>query len=169
MNADVSELRNFAARLAACATGSFKAEIAECMDALGQKFLTYVQEEIIARNVVYMRRLLGSFYKGGKDNIFEIGDGGLSLEIGTNVEYAKYVEDGHAQEIGRFIPGVWNGDKFTFIKGAKDKGITTGMVLKAEWVPGKHYFMAAWWRWVYEKDELIKPHVLAWLRDMLGG
>ena len=48
--------------------------------------------------------------------------------------YAQYVNYGLPQEPGRFIPGVWNGDKFEYIPGHK-----FGMVLKADYVEGKHF------------------------------
>ena len=55
--------------------------------------------------------------------------------IGTNVEYAKWVNDGHRQQPGRFIPGYWEGNHFRYSPGAK-----SGMVLKASFVAGSHYF-----------------------------
>ena len=48
------------------------------------------------------------------------------------MEYASYVEYGHRQRPGRFIPGYWEGNQFIYQKGAKE-----GMVLKAGWVKGK--------------------------------
>ena len=93
------------------------------------------EDEIIRLKAVDTRLLLNSFHKGSADNVYEINEGDLSLEIGTNVQYAKWVNDGHKQKPGRFIPGEWNGDgKFRYIPGAK-----TGMVLKANYVEGKHY------------------------------
>ena len=48
--------------------------------------------------------------------------------------YAEWVNYGHSQQPGRFIPGVWKGDKFEYIPDHK-----TGMVLKASHVEGKHF------------------------------
>ena len=48
--------------------------------------------------------------------------------------YAEWVNYGHPQQPGRFIPGVWKGDKFKYIPDNK-----TGMVLKASYVEGKHF------------------------------
>lgn len=33
-------------------------------------------------------------------------DGTLTLYLGSNVEYAPYVELGHAQEVGRYVPAI---------------------------------------------------------------
>ena len=57
------------------------------------------------------------------------------MEIGTRVEYARWVNDGHSQQPGRFIPGVWSGDRFIYTPGAD-----SGMVLKASFVEGSHFF-----------------------------
>ena len=48
--------------------------------------------------------------------------------------YAKWVNYGHPQQPGRFIPGHWNGDRFEYEPDAK-----VGMVLKASYVEGQHF------------------------------
>lgn len=70
---------------------------------------------------------------------------------------AKYVGDvnyGHSQRPGRFIPGVWQGDKFRYKKGAK-----TGMVLKASHVKGQHFIEKAINQVVPRKDEHFKKAI----------
>ena len=57
-----------------------------------------------------------------------------SRTVQSPAEYAGYVNYGHPQEPGRFIPGVWDGDKFEYIPGHK-----TGMVLKESFVEGQHF------------------------------
>lgn len=116
-----------------------KREVAEWLDASGMQFLEEVQNQIISMGIVDTRRLLNSFDKGGDGNIWNIKNGGLTLEIGTNVEYALYVNDGHMTNPNgvetRFVPGEWNGDTFEYKRGAK-----TGMVLKQQWVDGRPYW-----------------------------
>ena len=48
--------------------------------------------------------------------------------------YAAWVNYGHPQTPGRFIPGEWKGDKFRYKPRAK-----TGMVLKKSSVKGRHF------------------------------
>jgi hypothetical protein len=88
------------------------------------------------------RLLLASFHEGADGNVWEISDAGLTLEVGTNVSYAAYVNDGHwTNPKGvetRFVPGRWEGDRFIYQPGAK-----SGMVLKQHWVEGKHYWESA--------------------------
>lgn len=105
------------------------------LEEAGNEFLAIVQEEIMNANHVDTRLMLDSFHRGSGYNVFELDLGGLTLTVGTRVGYAKWVNDGHGQKAGRFIPGLWSGDKFQYIPGAK-----TGMVLKASIVHGSGFF-----------------------------
>ncbi|MCD7810369.1 MAG: HK97 gp10 family phage protein [Ruminococcus sp.] len=139
---DLSGFSDFFARLRQAASGDFRKELEGFMQALGTEFLRVVEDEIIRRKVIDTRLLLASFHEGGDGNVWEMSNDGLTLEVGTNVEYASYVNDGHwTNPKGvdrRFVPGVWNGDKFQYVPGAK-----TGMMLKQHWVEGTHYFDSA--------------------------
>lgn len=131
---DVSELEEFARRCEAAAA-DLKPYAGEVLKEAGDEFLDIVQEQIQSADNVDMGKLLASFTKGGAGNVYQLDLGGLVLTIGTSVEYAKYVNYGHKQKPGRFVPGVWEGKHFRYIPGAK-----TGMVLKASFVTGSHFF-----------------------------
>lgn len=60
------------------------------------------------------------------------------IRIQSPAKYAGYVNYGHSQQPGRFIPGTWQGDKFRYKPGAK-----TGMVLKQPYVRGRHFVEAS--------------------------
>ncbi|EEM68486.1 hypothetical protein bthur0009_54820 [Bacillus thuringiensis serovar andalousiensis BGSC 4AW1] len=62
--------------------------VALWLEASGFQFLEEVQNQIISLAVVDTRRLLNSFTKSDSNNIWRSSDGGLVLEVGTNVEYA---------------------------------------------------------------------------------
>lgn len=136
---DASDFWRFFERLGKAAKGDFKREINTFLESLGMEFLRVLQDEIERREVMDSRLLLASFEKGGEDNVWVLNEGDLSLEVGTNVKYAKWVNDGHFQEPGRFIPGYWQGSgpgsRFIYSPGAD-----TGMVLKANYVKGKKYW-----------------------------
>lgn len=117
------------------AAAALKPEAADALEELGEKFLDLVCDEIQAAQNVDTRLLLSSFHKGSANNIWELNEGALTLTVGTAVEYAKWVNDGHNQRPGRFVPGTWGGGKFQYIPGAK-----TGMVLKASYVAGSGFF-----------------------------
>lgn len=55
------------------------------------------------------------------------------ITIINNLVYASYVEFGHRQQPGRFIPGYWESDRFIY-----DPEAEGGMVLKKAWVPGRY-------------------------------
>lgn len=131
---DVSQLENFA-RQCEAAAADLKPYAGQVLDEVGEKFLDIVQAAIQGAGNVDKGKLLASFAKGGGGNIYVLNTGGLTLTIGTNVEYAKWVNDGHRQKPGRFVPGVWEGNHFRYVPGAK-----TGMVLKASFVQGSHFF-----------------------------
>ena len=56
------------------------------------------------------------------------------VHIRSPAFYAGYVNYGHSQQPGRFIPGSWSGGKFRYNPKSK-----TGMVLKASHVSGQHF------------------------------
>ena len=131
---DVRELEEFA-RKAEAAAQDIKPYAAKTLEQIGDEFLKMVQSNIQAAGNVDFGKLLGSFSKGGNGNIFRLDTGSLTLTIGTSIYYAKWVNKGHKQQPGRFVPGVWEGKHFRYIPGAK-----TGMVLKASFVKGSHFF-----------------------------
>lgn len=137
---DCSELEQFISQVEAAGNGEFKKAVQNFLIELGYKFLEIVQEQIIEKNVMDTRLLLTSFQKGSEGNIWKLKSGGMSLEIGTNVKYASYVNDGHwtvkKGEKQRWVPGRWkeNG-KFEYDPKAK-----TGMLLKQNWIKETKYW-----------------------------
>ena len=77
--------------------------------------------------------ITGNLHDSIQSNISRKGMS-ATIEAWTATEYAGWVNDGHDQEPGRFIPGHWKGDRFIYEPGAK-----TGMVLKRSHVNGIHF------------------------------
>ena len=137
---DTTELRRFIERLNQAGRGKeFEKELSRFLDAIAVEFLSYVHDFIIQAGSVDTRLLLNSFQKSGEGNVFIAQEGGLQIEVGTNVEYASFVNDGHwLNPRGvdmRWVPGEWQGERFIYQPGAK-----TGMLLKQKWIEGSHYF-----------------------------
>lgn len=137
---DATELRRFVERLNQAGRGKeFEKELSRFLDAIAVEFLSYVQDFIIQAGSVDTRLLLNSFQKSGEGSVFIAQEGGLQIEVGTNVEYASFVNDGHwLNPRGvdmRWVPGEWKGERFIYQPGAK-----TGMLLKQKWIEGSHYF-----------------------------
>lgn len=155
---DTSELDMFAERLSRAAA-DLKPFAVEVLQDEGEDFLDIVQDAIMAAGNVDTRLLLTSFTRGSGNGIWMLDAGALTLEIGTSVEYAKWVNDGHKQRPGRFIPGVFNGNGvFRYVPGAK-----SGMVLKASFVAGSHFFDKAVEAFAGYWGETTKAAFEAWL------
>lgn len=125
--------------------GGFKKALNTFLEGIGLEFLKVIQDEIKRKKIVDTRLLLGSFHKGHEKGVWEHSEGGLTLVVGTNVEYAKYVNDGHwtceKGEAMRFVPGDVTTDasgkviSFEYNKSAK-----TGIMLKQRYIEGRHYW-----------------------------
>ena len=157
------DLESFLARIRQASRGDFEKEMKLFLESLGTEFLRLVQDEIIRRDVTDTRLLLHSFTQGDKDNVWISSNNGLTLEVGTNLEYAAFVNDGHwtckKGEKSRFVPGTWQGDHFIYNKNAD-----TGMVLKQQWVEGAKYWEEALRLFEYMYPELLAKKFDKWLR-----
>ena len=164
---DLSQLGDFIRLLDQAGHGRFKKDLVQFLEGLGNEFLRIVEDEIIRKNALDTRLLLNSFHKGSPENVWIAKDGGLSLEVGTNVEYASYVNDGHWTNpkgvATRWVPGYWTGDRFVYSPNAK-----TGMLLKQKWVEGKHYWESA----IRIMDKMIprfvEKKINDWLKSYFG-
>lgn len=160
---DISGIKELAQKFKSAAHDDFHKELETYIDGIGEEFLRVAQEEIIRRNVMDSRNLLNSFSKGAEGNIWDANAGALTIEVGTNVYYAPYVEYGHSQQPGRFVPGAWSGGSFVYQPGAK-----TGMVLKASFVPGRHYFQGAITAFESIYTKSLEAKFSAWLNSYFG-
>lgn len=142
MSFDIEGLDRFMSLLEEAGNGGFKKVISEWLEAMGMEFLDIIQDEIIRTETVDTRRLLNSFQKGDSDNVWNISSGSLNLEVGTNVEYASYRNDGHHTidpKKGldrRWVPGRWSGSRFVYDSSERN----SGMSLKMQWVNGTGYW-----------------------------
>lgn len=166
-NFDMSDVRSFFEKMQKAARGDLHKELESYLEAIGADFLDVVQDEIVRREVTDTRLLLHSFERGDPNNVWTISDGGLTLEVGTMVSYASFVEDGHWTNpkgvSKRFVPGRWEGERFIY-----DPGASTGMVLKQQWVEGRHYFESACR--IYEKifQKSLESKLQQWLTSYFG-
>ena len=159
---DCRGLDDFLKQCEKASKGGFKAEMELWLEALGFEFLDIIQDEIIRAGVVDTRLLLNSFKKGDKENVWEMNYNGLSLEIGTKVEYATYVNDGHWLNPNgvsrRFVPGYWSGHSFVY-----DRNAPGGMMLKQRFIEGYHYIESA--TYIFERvfEQSFQRKLEEWL------
>lgn len=146
------EIKSFFDKCTIAGGGEFKRQLASFLEELGERFLDIICDEIVRRGAVDTGRLLGSFQKDS--SVWVLSQGALTLEIGTDVEYAQFVNDGHwtcpSGEKMRFIHGYWSGGRFIY-----DANSDTGMMLKQKWVQGVHF----WESGLKIVDEMI-PHLV---------
>lgn len=165
---DMSDFKKFFGSVERAAKGDFRKEFENFLEAVGNEFLRVLQDEIIRRNVLDTRLLLASFEKGSTGNVWSIEEGGLTLEVGTNVSYASYVNDGHWTNTKgvarRWVPGYWSGDRFIYDPSAK-----TGMLLKQKWVEGAHYWESALRIIDRIYPEALERKLQEWLDSYFGG
>ena len=102
------DMKQFFGKCNSAGNSDFKKALSVFVQGLGLEFLRVIQDEIIRLKVIDTRLLLSSFHIGDNGNS-ELSEGDLTVEVGTNVEYAKFVNDGHwtcgKGEAMRFVPG----------------------------------------------------------------
>jgi len=110
-------------------------------------------------------RLQNSFSMGGSDNVFsvKVSRKVSKAVVGTNVPYARHINDGFTQKAGQFVPGVWSNGTFHYQPGA-----ATGMVLTGKTIEGAHMFEKAM---DYLEDDIprIMEYEIRRLWHELGG
>lgn len=130
---------NFFRKYSAAGNGDFEKALAVFLEGIGMEFLRVIQDEIIRLKAIDTRLLLASFHKGGSESIWELDEGGLILEVGTNVEYAEYVNNGHwtckKGEAMRFVPGYMVEKRFVY-----DPSANSGIMLKQRFIKGKRFW-----------------------------
>lgn len=108
-------------------------------------------------------RLAGSYKVGsGRNGVKGRVGGAFNIQVGTDVEYAKHVNDGYTQKKGQFVPGRWVGSTFRYDPGAK-----TGMVLTGKRIPGVHMFERAMKETRRDIASVAKREIGSWWRNLL--
>jgi hypothetical protein len=115
--------------------------------------------EIIPLVPVDTSRLVDSIFVGGID--------GDEIEVGTNVKYALFVNDGHVQH-RRFLPcrKVTAGGKTRFIY---SKGSKTGIMLQERYVAGVHFMEKGMTSAKPRLENLINSFMEQIKREVEGG
>lgn len=164
---EADEMKEFFEKCRKAGNGVFKRELSLFLEGISLEFLRIIEDEIIRLKVMDTRLLLNSFHKGEDENVWRLSDSGLTLEVGTNVEYASYVNDGHwtckKGEKMRFVPGYWSGNRFIYDSSAK-----SGMMLKQNWVKGAHYWESGLRILDKMLPGLIEAKLQQWINSYFG-
>lgn len=125
-----------------------------------QRMGTIYQAEVMRHVPVDTSRLV--------DSIFVFGDGIPQdyVEVGTNVEYALYVNDGHVQH-KRFLPAerLSVGGKSKYLKNKNSKGI----MLQERYVKGAFFMEKGYTDAKPRLETLINSFMTQIAREVEGG
>lgn len=131
-------------------------------DAFMKKAINNLAQRLLRRVIKLTPTVSSKLKKSWKvSEIVEVGGNCYEIEIFNAVKYAMYVEYGHRQQPGRFIPGYWNGNQFIY-----DEDSNTGMVLKASWVNGVHMLEKASQSVDTQKEKIIEKMLEKELRKL---
>ena len=75
-------------------------------------------------------------------------DSDISIELRNSKNYASFVENGHRQKVGQYVPAI-------------------GKRLKASWVPGQHFLQKATDQTSGQVPELLTPVIWDMLRRLM--
>ncbi|ATF11620.1 terminase [Brevibacillus brevis X23] len=122
--------------------GQFNRELPDIMQRiyyqLGEELLNHVIDELDSQDLIDTGTLWNSFTQGDQNNVWQFdGDRNtLSLEVGSNLTYAEYLNEGYTIDKSYFVPGYWNGvGKFIYDPSAKG-----GFMVKPRSFIGRKYF-----------------------------
>ena len=136
-----------------------KKEFELFLEGIGFDFLRVIQDFLTDGKHNVTSLLVSSFNKGDDNNVWEYDKGNIILEVGTNVEYAKFANDGHWQD-RRFVPGdVVTDSNGKVIEFEYNKNANTGIMLAAKKVEGIKY-------WEYGLD-YIEKHLPKFLEEKM--
>ena len=134
---DVSELTAFASRVAAANGASKEMFYHEALQELGTVYVSLVKPLTPART---------GTLRGGWDLLPPVISG-RSVIITNPTFYASYVDEGHRQHPGQFVPPLMKR-------------------LKASWVPGSHFTERAETAVKSAIPRVVQPRLDAWLRTV---
>lgn len=91
---------------------------------------------------------------------------GYEVTLINRALYALWVNDGHRQRPGRFIPGYWEGKHFRY-----DPHADGGMVLKKPWVQGRFFVEKSILQVEnsVEIEKIINTQLKKWYRWCVNG
>lgn len=137
---EISGLDDLIRELEALANRDLIQAIHKALEQLGEWLLREAQKH----TPIDSGHLWHAWQRGHPENIWriDVSRGIIQLQLGNDVDYAGWVEEGHwANPQGvamRWVPGYWLGGKFFY-----DPSSDTGMALKQQWIAGVHMFEIA--------------------------
>jgi hypothetical protein len=107
-------------------------------EAVGETLLNMVIDEIDKQELIDTGTMWNSFTRGEDGNVWEwdVDRNAISIEVGSNLPYARHLNDGYTIRKVHYVPGFWRGNgQFVYDPSAK-----TGFMAKPRSFIGRHYF-----------------------------
>ena len=120
--------------------GVLKQELTKSTKQVGQQYKRNAEEltPVATGDLRRSWQLKGPFFSGSN----------ISIELRNSKNYASFVENGHRQKVGQYVPAI-------------------GKKLKASWVPGQHFLQRATDQTSGQVPELLTPVIWDMLRKLM--
>lgn len=138
---DDAEFERFAQHVNAVVSGDeLKNELKKSVKNVGEKYMQNARDKTPVKTggLHDSWQLKGPFFSGSD----------ISIELRNSKNYASFVENGHRQKVGQYVPAI-------------------GKRLKASWVPGQHFLQKATDQTSGQVPELLTPVVWEMLRKLM--
>lgn len=133
------------------------------MAEVGRRVVREIALRLQAHVVLRTPVMTGNLRRNWRLSPMTYSGGVWQADVLNNTEYAPYVEFGHRQTPGRFIPGYWESDRFVY-----DPNSPTGMTLRRPWVEGRHMLANSVAQVEREVPGYVQRIVEEYLREVLG-
>lgn len=134
------------------------------MAEVGRRVVREIALRLQAHVVLRTPVMTGNLRRNWRLGPMTYSGGVWQADVSNNTEYAPYVEFGHRQTPGRFIPGYWESDRFVY-----DPNSPTGMTLRRPWVEGRHMLANSVAQVEGEVPGYVQRIVEEYLREVLGS
>lgn len=107
-------------------------------EAVGETLLNLVVDEIDKQELIDTGLMWNSFSRGEDANVWEwdVDRNAISIEVGSNLPYARHLNDGYTIHKAHFVPGFWRANgQFVY-----DPNSRTGFMAKPREFVGRRYF-----------------------------
>ena len=119
--------------------------IATIVDTGINQVLTDTADDIINSTKRRTNRITGKLQDSWEHGEVQKDGDVYTIELGSDCEYAKFVEEGHRQEVGRYVPAI-------------------GKRLKKPFVQGKHMLRDS----ITENEDKLQENVDTLFKGVLG-
>lgn len=138
---DDAEFQRFAQHVSAVVSGGeLKNELKKSVKNVGEKYMLNAKDKTPFKTGDLRRswQLKGPYFSGSE----------ITIELRNSKDYASFVENGHRQNVGQYVPAI-------------------GKRLKASWVPGRHFLQKATDQTSGQVPELLTPVIWDMLRRLM--